>query len=212
MNKRLTKLFASPTRMARLTKSLPAAFEMAMKEMPRGNPAVGLVREHALIGYLIAEFGERNVQVPDDGTARNYDVLLHGSPLSIKTVTGNGGVKVLWTVDPVHIGREISRDYKPSCDILLVRVHWGKEVESIFYIPQEVQKKARKALGDAYLSAKVGTNHRGISISSAGMKALLADGRTLRARVGWHKKGLDHTPYERWTRYWLKPRRSPSMG
>ena len=197
MNPHLAELFADASRMARLTEGLPAAFEMAEKEVPKGNPAVGLVREHILIGFFIDEFGEDNVQLPGDGIARGHDILLHGSPLSIKTITGTGAVKVLWTVDPLQIGREISRDYSPDCDILLLRIHWGKAVDSIFYIPQAVQQEVRDALKDGYLHAKVGTNHRGISISSAGMNALLTDGRTLRAGVNWQRAGLDHTPYAR---------------
>ena len=172
--------------------------------MPPGNPAVGILREHVLTGFLIDEFGEEHVAVPSDGVERGIDVTLHGIELSIKTTTGaaNSGVKVLWTVDPLQIGREISRDYEPECDMLLVNIFWGKERKSIYYIPVEVQLATRNELGDSYLHANVGTNHRGISISSTAMKMLKEHTSTLCAYVTWLESDIDVMPHDRWVDYW----------
>ena len=109
---------------------------------------------------------------------------------------------MLWTVDPLKIGLEIARDYNPEHDIFLVNVFWGKEKDSIFYIPSEVQTETRNCMKDEYLHARVGTNHRGISISSKAMKKMKADARTLRKSVKWEKVGLSYSPHERWENFW----------
>ena len=171
--------------------------------MPPGNPAVGILREHVLTGFFIDEFGNSRVQVPNDGIARGFDVVLCGHELSVKTTTGNATFKVLWTVDPLQIGREIARDYQPSCDIFLVQIHWGKCKDSIFYIPQEVQSEARQRLGDKYLQAAVGTNHRGISVSAKGKKELLNHDQTISVEVDWIQGEEDHSPTQRWQDYWV---------
>ena len=157
-----------------------------------------------LTGFLIDEFGEDHVVVPDDGVKRGIDVTLHGIELSIKTTTGaaNSGVKVLWTVDPLQIGREIARDYKPECDMLLINIFWGKTRKSIYYIPIEVQLETRAALGDKYLHAKVGTNHRGISISTLAMKMLKEHEATISAHVNWLESDMHVMPHDRWVDYW----------
>ena len=208
MNRHLIRLFRSEEKLARLVSWLPEAFEIVRNEMPPRNPAVGILREHILTGFFVNEFGEENVDVPRDGVQRGIDIRLHGVGLSIKTTTGSGtsGVKVLWTVDALQIGREISRDYEPDCDIILVNIFWGKRRESIYYIPVEVQQLVRNELGDGYLHAAVGTNHRGISISAAAIRKLKDHKDTLSASVDWQVTGIDQSPYERWVKYWSEKR------
>ena len=202
MNRCLVELFESPSRMNRLTNGLSKAFEIVRAEMPKGNPAVGILREHVLIGYLMTEFGEDQIVVPKSGTVRGLDCWLCGKRVSIKTVTGNGDVKVLWTVDPLEIGREISRDYVPNSDIFLVNINWGKRDKSIYYIPMEVQLETRSEFKDEYLNAKVGTNHRGIAISRSALRILKSHDLTLTAEVDWVETELTETPYDRWVDYW----------
>ena len=202
MNPYLAELFNDEERMDRLVRGLPEAFERATKEIPKGNPAIGLLREHILTGFFIDEFSSENVETTQDGINRSYDIVLCDHPLSIKTIKGNGQVKVLWTVDPLQVGREIARDYQPDCDILLVNIFWRRERESIFYIPLEVQQEVHGDMGDTYLTASVGTNHRGIGITREGMNRLKNDDRTLVQSVNWIEQGLDYTPFERWKNFW----------
>ena len=202
MNPCIIRLFEDNDAIDKLSLGIPKMFEMATMEIPPGNPAIGLLREHILIGYFLHELGKEKVQLPDQGTSRGFDVIVCKKPLSIKTVLANGQVKVLWTVDPLKIGLEIARDYNPEHDIFLVNVFWGKEKDSIFYIPSEVQTETRNCMKDEYLNARVGTNHRGISISSKAMKKMKADARTLRKSVKWEKVGLSYSPHERWENFW----------
>lgn len=202
MNPHLIQLFESKSRLNRLVERLPRAFEIVKNEVPSGNPAVGILREHVLSAFFIDEFGQEHVRIPDDGVRRGYDLKLHDHKLSIKTTTGSSGVKVLWTVDPLQVGREIARDYEPDCDMFLVNIFWNQSKKSIFYIPLEVQQRVHQELGDDYLSAKVGTNHRGISITSTAMRCLKSHEQTLSANVNWQRRGLDNSPYKRWLSYW----------
>lgn len=203
MNPLLVDLFDSDNEaLNRLVTGLPQAFEVVRQEMPKGNPAVGVLREHVLVGFFLAEYGRNQVKVPDRGIERGYDIKLKGRELSIKTGTGNNRPKVLWTVDPLQIGREISRDYQPTCDMLLVNIYWGNCRESIYYIPLEVQMEVHNELEDEYLSAAVGTNHRGISITPTAMKDLKRHKDTLSASVDWVESGIEISPHDRWVEFW----------
>ncbi|MDE3270093.1 MAG: ThaI family type II restriction endonuclease [Pseudomonadota bacterium] len=203
MNKNLIDFFRSETRLHRLTSGLPKAFKIVKHEMPKGNPAVGILREHVLTGFFLNAFGEENVSVPDKGIVRDYDIEIYEKKLSIKTVTGNATFKVLWTVDPLQVGREIS-EYKPFCDILLVEIHWDKNRESIFYIPVEVQRVIKSELGAKYLTARVGTNHRGISLTTEAKLMLIKHKDTISAKVDWRCKEIKIHPHERWVTYWRR--------
>ena len=202
MNSHLIQLFETEITLSRLVTRLPQAFEIVKQEMPKGNPAVGVLREHIITGFFLSEFGQSNVSVPDKGIERGFDLQLFGRELSIKTGTGNTPPKVLWTVDPLRIGVEISRDYRPSCDMFLVHIFWGKRKESIFYIPVEAQHEVRVSMGDDYLEAKVGTNHRGIAITRAAMNSLKAHEQTRVASVDWVESGLTTSPFTRWVDFW----------
>lgn len=202
-NQCLVDLFNDADRSARLVRGLPKAFEMAGLELPFGNPAVGFLREHALTGFFINVFGADRVNVPERGNKRGFDILICGQELSIKTVTGEGLVKVVWTVDQDMVLGELSGKYKPDCDLLLTRIFWNKTKPSIFYIPAEVQAEIHEGLGKGqYLKANTGTNHRGIEIRKPAMHSLLSHKDTLSLEVKWTKLGLDYTPYTRWNDFW----------
>jgi len=73
----------------------------------------------------------------------------------------------------------------------------------VFYIPHHVQSEIFHQLGSQdYLKAAIGTNHRGINISSLALKKLLDHTDTLKHKVNWVKQGLDYTPYKRWEDFW----------
>lgn len=165
MNRCLYNLFQNPEKRNRFASGLPSAFEMVRQRMPKRNPAVGILREHVLIGFFEAEFGKDKVIVPEYGIERGYDVKLCGKKLSIKTMTGTGGFKILWTVDAASVKREIDEWYNPECDIFLVNIHWNKKKKSVFYIPLQVQKNIIEEMGrENYLWSATGTNNRGIEI------------------------------------------------
>ena len=85
MNRCLIDLLESEPRSGRLARGLPAAFETVRCEMPKGNPAVGLLREHVLTGFFLDEFGENRVKPAEKGIERGYDIELCGQHLSVKT-------------------------------------------------------------------------------------------------------------------------------
>lgn len=195
------ELFNNVDRLGRLVRGLPIAFEMASSEVPKQNPAIGILREHVLAGFFVHEFGQHNVKFPKDGINRSYDISIYGKPLSIKTITGNGDVKVLWTVDTKIVNEEI-KAYTPEIDIFLVSINWNKNCESIYYIPLCVQLTVQKMLGPQYLNAAVGTNHRGISISKTAMKLIKENENVSKTSVNWVKVGVNYAPHDRWMDFW----------
>ena len=120
MNQCVVDLFWNPDHMKKLTSGLPEAFEIAAQEFPKGNPSVGVLREHAVTGFFQHVFGMDQVKVAERGNG--FDVMVCGSPLSIKTVTGNVGLKVIRTCDTIKTNAEVTQ-YRPSCDLL--RIYWG---------------------------------------------------------------------------------------
>ena len=205
MNPCLIDLFESEDRLNRLVTGLPNAFETVRHEMPKGNPAVGILREHVLTGFFINEFGEDDVVVPDWGVERSYDLEICGQYTSVKTGTNRTQVKVSWTADSLTIGSEVA-EYQPFCDIFLVEIFWGRSAESIFYIPLSVQEDAKKQTDESkylsYLTAAVGTNLRGISITKEAMKILRSHKDTKRATVDRTETGITAKPHDRWVDYW----------
>lgn len=203
MNDCIVRLFQDSQKAGLLQSKLPLAFELASMEMPKGNPAVGIIRENILVSFFVSQLGTESVQQESSGTTRGSDLLLCGKSVSIKTVTGMGEIKVLWTVDPLKIGSEIALTYQPEYDIVLVCIFWGKNRESVFYIPKEVQADVISKIGrKSYLDAKVGTNHRGIAITSLARKALLEHTDTIKIGIQWNKTNPDYNPRKRWDDFW----------
>ena len=60
---------------------------------------VGSSREKVIIALLIYKYGKENVNTNIPITKSEMDVIVKSVPYSIKTITGNGGVKAVWTVD-----------------------------------------------------------------------------------------------------------------
>ena len=204
MNRCLYELFLIPEKRERFAKGLPTAFDMVRRRMPPGNPAVGILREHVIVGFLEVEFGRSEISVPKDGVERGYDVELCGEKLSIKTRTGAGGFKILWTVDTDYVKRELREGHPPEHDILLVNIHWQKTANSVFYIPVEVQKNVLNSIGqNRYLSSATGTNNRGIEIQGMAAKLLRNHPSTFRFQVNWRVAEKTYpTPWEEWANYW----------
>ena len=204
MNHCLHDLFKIPGKRERFAKGLPDAFDMVGKRLP-SNPAVGLLREHVIVGFFVSEFGKRNVIVPKHGTERGYDVVLCGEELSIKTVTNDTGFKILWTVDTDYVNREIDV-FEPKHDIFLVNIFWGQSRESAFYIPMNVQREVYHDLGtDNYLSSATNTNNRGIEVRKKAVTQMKSHPDTISISIDWSTSGTSHPePWEEWDKYWTE--------
>ena len=206
MSSRLSDLFADPRIADKIKSKLPRLFQIAQIEASRGGKTgmeVGVTREKILVALLISVFGAENVNTDVDTTRSEVDVYLHGKPISIKTVTGNGsGVKAVWTVDQ-RSARRFAETYKPECDLLLVTIMWEYK-GGLFYIPLEAQNDVLQSIGIAkYLKLpKVGTNPRGVEFSSHGMKLLMEHNLSHMIQIRWKWSQIDYDPYRRWVDYW----------
>lgn len=215
MNSKLIEIFEDEVLRERIKNKLPHLFSIAELESSRAGKIgmeVGSTREKILIALLIYKFGERNVETQIPITEPEVDVKLFGDPVSIKTITGNGGVKVIWTVDAPK-ALEFLNSYSPSCEILLAQMKWdlkesdiqkGIHPGGLFLIPVEVQKRILLEIGrERYLKLpKVGTNPRGVEISKEGLMMLLQDRDTKCIEILWRHSDMVYNPYKRWVDHW----------
>ena len=137
-------------------------------------------------------------------TKTEIDVIVFDKKISIKTLSGinYGGVKLIWTVDRDK-SIEFKNNYKPVCDILLVRVNWNSE-GGLFLIPQKVQEQVIDFLGiDEYIKLpKQNTNPRGVEISSSALKMLLNNNETKSIPIFWKKEVIQYNTYSKWIELW----------
>ena len=175
----------------------------------RTGESFEIFRRKVLIGLLIDYFGADRVTTSIPITEPETDVLVDTTSISIKTITGKGGVKVSWTVDAPS-AREFVNLYSPQCGILFTRINWDMknsgEPSGLFWISLETQLKILQRLGvDKYLKLpKPGTNPRGIELTRVGLATLLEDEDTLRIKVNWYRSELKYDPYDRWVDYWKR--------
>jgi hypothetical protein len=207
MVSRLSEIFEDEKLIQRIKKRLPYLFQLAELESSRAGKVgmeVGSMREKILIALLILKFGEKGVETKLPITEPEMDVKLFGFPISIKTITGMGGVKIIWTVD-AQKSREFRESYTPRCDTLLANIEWHG-TGNLFYIPLEVQQGVFRNLGrDKYLRLpKVGTNPRGVEISKEALLRLVSDSDTKSIEIEWQRSAIEYEPYKRWLDYWKK--------
>ena len=224
MNQQLITLLRDEYAVELLRHNLPRAFEVADAESRRiqkrrggktyeaVGQEVGVVREKILTAYLRHTLGDFNIDLPTTNSAMQ-DVMVFGNPLEIKTVTGGGSVKAKWTADTESAQRDISQ-FHFSADLLLVRIWWETEKDSLFYIPHEV---LNGVAGDrppaTYLSVSSGTNNRGINIAAEFMQAVENHQDTVRIAINWQRLGMKIDPMARWLAYWTDQRgRDPLFG
>ena len=205
MASKLGEMFDDERLIARIRKRLPYLFHLAELESSRAGKIgmeVGSLRERILVSLIIYKFGETNVDTEVPITKAETDVMLYGEPISIKTITGFGGVKMIWTVDP-HKALEFRATYKPSCDWLLAQINWGGE-GSLAFIPMEAQIAVLQALGrNKYVRLpKPRTNPRGVEMSSEALSILVRHERTKSIAVRWNHPSVDFNPYRRWLQQW----------
>ena len=174
---------------------------------------VGNTREDILIALLIWQLGESQVDTDIPTTSPEVDVMVDGHPISIKTVTGNGGVKAVWTVDAPSIDVFL-QNYEPVADILFAQIKWDMSARQLlrnhpgglFYIPIEAQMRVLNDYGiEAYLRRPpVGTNPRGVEFSRPALQRLKDDALTKSIRIEWRRAQIDYDPYKRWVEYWAE--------
>ena len=89
-----------------------------------------------MLALLRHQLGDAQIEFPDGQTSRQ-DVLIGGRPLEVMTVTGNGRVTAVWTVDNESVRDAVDR-FRFESDMLAALIFWGREAESLFYISSEV--------------------------------------------------------------------------
>lgn len=199
-------LFYDKDMITKIQNKLPKLFHIAELEASRAGKIgmeVGSVREKVIIALLIYRFGKENVNTSIPITEPETDVIVKGKPYSIKTITGSGGVKAVWTVDAESASNFIN-NYKPRCDILLVKICWGCEEGGLYLIPLSVQNQVFKKLGkEKYLKMpKAGTNPRGVEFSKIAIESMLSDLGAYKILVNWKKEILEYDAYKKWVEYW----------
>lgn len=113
-------------------------------------------------------------------------------------------MKLIWTVDAEKALR-FSKEYLPSCDILLAQVNWG-DWGWLFYFPQPAQIETLQQIGrQRFIKLpKAGTNPRGVEISTEALNILAGHPNSLKIPVEWYRKKIDYNPYDRWLELWQK--------
>ena len=194
MNSRLPELFEDQVLREKIRTKLPHLFSIAEIESSRGGRVgmeVGSMRERVLIALLVYTFGKENVETEISIHTPEVDVRVFDYPVSIKTVTGTSGVKVIWTVD-AQKAWEFFDSYVPSCDILLTQIKWNA-TGGLFLIPMGVQQETLSKIGrERYLKLPPrGTNPRGVEISREGLTTLLQHRTAKRIEILWERSHID---------------------
>ena len=208
MNSKLQDLLTDNEFIRLVREGLPYAFEIANSEHRRKQggvgPEVGITRERILLGLLTTQLGKENVVLPSSNNAMQ-EIVVAGIPLDIKTATKNGSVKAKWTVDDKS-AQEVIDNFEFESDLLLVRIWWCEERDSVFYIPREVLVNVAEGWDGEYLNIHTGTNNRGIEIVRAFMRTVEHHDHTLRLSIQWHRSNDPlPDPINRWIDFWSSP-------
>jgi hypothetical protein len=199
-------LFTDKHTISEIQSKLPKLFRIAEIESSRAGKIgmeVGSLREKVIGGLLIYRFGEDKINTEIPITEPETDVIVNGENLSVKTITGNGGVKAVWTVD-AESSKNFINNYVPKCDILLIQIWWGENKDSFFFIPVEVQKEVFSKFGrEKYLKMpKAGTNPRGVEFNKEAIQKMLQHSKTMKIKINWVKQDIPYNVYERWVDFW----------
>ena len=203
---RIQDIFNDKKLVSEIKEKLPKLFKIAEIESSRADKIgmeVGSLREKIIVALLIYKFGESQVNTKIPITEPEADVVLEDKPISIKTITGSGGIKAVWTVD-AQSAKQFINNYKPKCDMILIQINWGLEKDGFFLIPLKVQQEIFDSLGrEKYLQMpKAGTNPRGVEFSKDSISKMLNNKETLKIKINWRSEIKDFNVYERWVDYW----------
>ncbi|NQS98698.1 MAG: ThaI family type II restriction endonuclease [candidate division Zixibacteria bacterium] len=210
-------LFEDEELIMKIKNRLPILFSMAEIEHKRGKRTgmeVGNTREKIIIALLMYKYGEDNIKTEIPTTESEIDVMLFNNPISIKTLTGDGGFKLSWTVD-AQMARKFAKDFVPTCDILFIQIKWdlpetkiknGLHPGGLFFIPLNIQKEVLLQLGvEKYFKLpKLGTNPRGVEISKEALNRLIFSSETKCIEIIWKKSVRSYSPYKRWLDLWME--------
>jgi hypothetical protein len=209
MDKNILDLFSDVEIVKKVQSKLPKLFQIAELESQRAGKVgmeVGSIRERIIVSLLIYKFGEDNVETELPITEPEVDVKLFGHPISIKTKSGSGysGVKLIWTVDAKN-ALEFQSTYFPSCDMIYVQINWGN-TGGLFYFPLNIQLEIFNNLGrDNYIKLpSLGTNPRGVEMSSKAMQKLLEHIGIYKIQIDWKKEEIIFNAFKRWIDLWAQ--------
>ena len=209
MDKNILNLFSEVEIVKKVQTKLPKLFQIAELESQRAGKIgmeVGSIRERIIVSLLIYKFGEENVETAIPITEPEVDVRLFGKPISIKTKSGSGlsGIKLIWTVDAQN-AKEFLNKYIPSCDMIFVQINWNSK-GYIYYFPVKVQLEVFESLGrDNYIKLpSLGTNPRGVEISSKALQTLVKQDKSFRIEIDWQKEDLKFNAFKRWVDLWAQ--------
>ena len=217
MSSVLANLLNNGSAVDMLREGLPHAFEIAAAEASRvrlnkgtglaqstTGQEVGVLRERVILGYLISQLGEVNVQLRAPG-ASMVDASIAGQPLEIKTVTKRGLVTAKWTSDNSSVD-QVLEEFAFTSDLLLVRIWWDSDQGSMFFIPVEVLSEVTASFPD-FLQSQRGTNNRGIKIKDAFMKQVERHDSTVEVPIDWRRSDEAlQSPIVRYINYWTERR------
>ncbi len=202
----LIDIFNDERLVEKIKDRLPYLFQLTELEASRAGRVgmeIGLLRERIIIALLIYKFGEDNVNTNIPITEPEVDVRVFSQPVSIKTITGIGSIKVAWTVDAQSEKRFV-QSYTPRSEMLLIQINWSR-LGKFFYIPLYAQHEIFERMGkERYLKLpKPGTDPRGVRSLERLYLLLLAMRRpdTL-IYIGRGRLWLCLTT-KRWVDYWL---------
>jgi len=209
MDTNILNLFKESEIIRKIQVELPKLFQIAELESQRAGKVgmeVGSIRERVIVSLLIYKFGEENVETEIPITEPEVDVKLFGNPISIKTKSGSGysGVKLIWTVDAKN-ALEFQNKYVPSCDMIYVQINWGNN-GGLFYFPLDVQLEVFNSLGrENYIKLpSLGTNPRGVEMSSTAMQKLLEHRDIYKIKIDWKKEEIKFNAFKRWIDLWAQ--------
>jgi hypothetical protein len=202
MSNLLSQLFTDPKYTAIIQQRLPPAFQTVEDEL-KGNPAVGLLREQVILGMLIAFLGESHIQLAGSGVNPDVDCFVDSEPLSIKTVSLSGGIRLKWTSNAVK-AKEFMESYQPKGHMLVIRVIWGA-TGTMRLIPLNLQKQVFNQIGlTRYLEYRGATNTRGVNLSTEAEAMLIRSPQGLSLVISWQKSTAVVNPIDKWIDYWRK--------
>ncbi len=200
MSDLIKQLLTNPTHTKIIKEKLPPAFQIVEDKL-KGNPAVGLLREQVIIGMLIAFLGKGKVNIAKGGVNPDSDCSIGDEPLSIKTVSNSGGIRLKWT-SATDKAKEFIKYYEPKCNMLVIRIAWG-ETGTIRYIPLEAQKYVFKNMGvSKYLVYRGATNTRGVNLSADAEGQLNIHPEIVTLDLVWNKSAEFINPIDKWVEYW----------
>lgn len=200
MSDLIRQLLTNPKYIKIIRQKLPPAFQTVGDEL-KGNPAVGLLREQIILGMLIAFLGEASVKLIQSGVNPDIDCYVDLEPLSIKTVSFSGGIRLKWTSNAIK-AREFMNDYKPMSNLLVIRVVWEK-TGAIRFIPLNIQERIFRQIGVArYLDYRATTNTRGVNLSLEAEQAFDQHPQTVSLSIPWERSKETINPINKWIDYW----------